>query len=266
MMLFTCSAIRRRLSAFHDRELPIADLIAVESHVQGCSRCSRELQELQDVGQALRLASAPGPAEDWAGLQPGVIARMRAEEQDSWASHASRFLDDLHLVWIGFAATAATVLCGAVALSALHFGSPERRIDSLATALTVMAEAAAAPTGSDLNPVRLDERLGPRYSPLMDYLQVPSVPKEGPIEAMLLTPQSDEEQMLTLSAVVTREGRLSDLAVLTNDSAGERIDMFLEGISQARLEPARVGGDPIAVNLVWLLTHTTVKAKAPRTI
>ena len=135
-------------------------------------------------------------------------------------------------------------------------------MDSLATALAVMA----APTGSNLNPVRLDERLGPRYSPLVDYLQAPSVPKEGAMEAMLLTAVSDEELMLALSAVVTREGRLSDLAVLTNDVHRQEIEMILEGIAQARLEPARAGSDPIAVNLVWLLTHTTVKAKAPRTI
>ena len=266
MTLLTCSSIRRRLPAFYDRELPVQEQIAIESHLQDCPPCACALREMQEVGQALRLAAAPGPSDDWTGLQPGVISRMRAEAHESWTARSSRFLDDLHLVWIGLAATAATFLCGAVALSALHFGSPERRVDSLATALTIMAEAAAAPTGSNLNPVRLDERLGPRYSPLVDYLQAPSVPKEGAMEAMLLTAVSDEELMLALSAVVTREGRLSDLAVLTNDVHRQEIEMILEGIAQARLEPARVGSDPIAVNLVWLLTHTTVKAKAPRTI
>ena len=138
----------------------------------------------------------------------------------------------------------------------------ERRMDSLAAAITVRA----APRGSNLNPVRLDERLGPRYSPLVDYIRAPRVPMEGPIEAMLLTPVSEEELMLAFSAVVTREGRISRVSVLTNEAHRREIDMILEGISQGRLEPASVGGDPIAVNLVWLLTHTTVRAKAPRTI
>jgi hypothetical protein len=262
MTLFTCSSIRRRLPAFYDRELPVPEQIAIESHLQDCPPCAAQLKDLQEVGQALRLAASPGSADHWTGLQPGVISRMRAEANQSWTARATRFLDDLHLVWIGLAATAATFLCGAVALSALHFGSPERRVDSLATALAVMA----APTGSNLNPVRLDERLGPRYSPLVDYLQAPSVPKEGPMEAMLLTPVSDEELMLALSAVVTREGRLSDLAVLTNDVHDHEIESILLGIAKARLEPARVGSDLIAVNLVWLLTHTTVRAKPPRTI
>ena len=262
MMLLTCAAVRRLLPAFHDRELSVRDLIAIENHVGECPLCASELRVLQAVGQALRTVAAPGPADDWTGLQPSVINRMRAEAQESFAARASRFFDDLHLVWIGLAATAATFLCGAIALSALYFGSPQRRVDSLAAAIAVTT----MPPGSDLNPVRPDERLGPRYSPLVDYLQMPSVPKEGPMEAMLLTPVSDEELMLALSAVVTREGRVSELSVLNSDSDRREINTILAGISQASLEPARVGGDPIAVNVVWLLTHTTVKAKAPRSI
>src|SRR5688572_19331493 len=236
MILLTCAAVRRRLSAFHDRELSIRDLIAIEHHVSGCPPCASELRALQALGQALRLAAAPGPADDWTGLQPGVIGRMRAEADESFAARASRFFDDLHLIWIGFAATAATFLCGAVALSALYFGSPQRRVDSLAAAIAVTT----MPPGSDLNPVRPDERLGPRYSPLVDYLQMPSVPKEGPMEAMLLTPVSEEELMLALSAVVTREGRVSELAVLNSDTARRDINSILAGIAQASLEPARV--------------------------
>jgi hypothetical protein len=86
------------------------------------------------------------------------------------------------------------------------------------------------------------------------------------MEAMLLTPVSEEELMLALSAVVTREGRVSELSLLNSDSDRREINSILTGISQASLEPARVGGDAIAVNVVWLLTHTTVKAKAPRVI
>lgn len=262
MRLFTCSSVRRRLPAFHDRELPISDLIAIESHVQDCPPCAAELRDLREVGQALRAASAPAPADDWAGLQPGVIGRMRAEAYESWTARSGRFLDDLHLIWIGLAATAATFVCGAVALSALHF-APERRLDSLAAAIAVTT----APTGSDLNPVRLNERLGPRYSPLVDYLSVPSVPKEGAMEAMLMTPVSEEEVMLALSAVVTQEGRVSGLSVLPNHGEEMRdIEAILEGISRARLEPARAGSDPIAVSVVWLLSHMTVKPKRPRTI
>ena len=50
MTLLTCAAVRRRLAAYHDRELPVAELISVESHVKDCPPCTRELRDLQAVG------------------------------------------------------------------------------------------------------------------------------------------------------------------------------------------------------------------------
>ena len=64
MTLLTCAAVRRRLAGYHDRELPVPELILVEAHVNDCPPCGRELRELQSVGEALRLAAAPGPADD----------------------------------------------------------------------------------------------------------------------------------------------------------------------------------------------------------
>ncbi len=250
MILWGCASVRRRLAAFHDRELAVGDLITIETHVDGCPACAGELQELRTVGDSLRLAAAPGPTEDWDGVQSGVIGRMRAEAHESWTACTERMFDDLHLVWIGLAATAATVLCGAVALSALHFASPERD-DSLAA----MIDLISAPAGSNVNPVRADT-----------FLQFPSVPGSGPIEAMLAQPVSYEELTLALSAVVTREGRVSGLSVLT-DPRPDDLSSILDVLARGRLEPGRRGSLPVAVNLVWLVAHTTVRAKAPpRTI
>ena len=151
MTVLTCAAVQRRLPAYYDRELPVAELIAVDGHLNGCPPCTRDLRELQSVGDALRIAAAPAPADDWTGLQPGVISRMKAEAHESWSARTHRLFDDMHLVWIGLAATVATFVCGAIVLSMLRFASPERH-DSLAAILAVMA----APSGSDLNPLRLD--------------------------------------------------------------------------------------------------------------
>ena len=46
MTLLTCRAVQQRLPAFYDRELPIPEQIAVESHVYGCPPCARELRAL----------------------------------------------------------------------------------------------------------------------------------------------------------------------------------------------------------------------------
>lgn len=250
MTVMTCAAVQRRLHGFHDGELAVREQIAIEGHLTGCLSCARTLGELRALGDALRSAAAPGPADDWTGLQPGVISRMRAEEHESWPAQFRRLFDDMHLVWIGLAATVATFLCGAVALGMLHFASAERD-DSLAAMIAVIA----APYGSDLNPVRLDR-----------FIRVPSVPQNGPMAATLARPFSEEDLVLALSAVVNRDGTVAGLSVLTSDPERREVLLLLEGISRGRLEPARFGTSPVAVNLVWLLAHTTVKGKMPRSI
>lgn len=251
MTLLTCAAVRRRLQAFYDRELPVPEQIAIESHLHDCPPCARDLRDVQLVGEALRQAAAPGPADDWTGLQPGVIGRMRAEAHESWTARSARAFDDLHLVWIALASTAATFLCAASVLGMLHFASPERG-DSLAAVIAV----AAAPSGSDLNPARLDR-----------YIRVPSVPENGVVYATLENRMLDERDlMLAMSAVVTRDGRVSGLELLTDEhdraevTDAEVMDI-VNALSRGRLEPAQYGGSPVAVNLVWLVAHTTVKGK-----
>jgi hypothetical protein len=246
MTPWTCAAVRRRLQAFYDRELPIRDLIAVEGHLQGCPPCAGSLADLQAVGDALRLAAAPAPSDDWTGLRSGVISRMRAEAHESWMARGARAFDDMHLVWIGLASTTATFVCAATVLSMLHFASPERA-DSLAAMITVMG----APSGSDLNPARLDGRI-----------RVPSVPEHGVVYATLERSVDEEDRVLPLSAIVTREGRVSGLELLGKDGGLQEVNDLVDALSRGRLEPAQSDGSPVAVNLVWLVAHTTVKGKS----
>ena len=197
----------------------------------------------------LRQAAAPGPADDWTGLQSGVISRMRAEADASWTARTRRMFDDMHLVWIGLAAAIATIVCGSLALSAMHFASPERD-DALKAMITVIS----APSGSDLNPVRNDL-----------FLQVPTVPERGAIEVMLAQPVTHDEFVLALNTVVNQDGRVSGLSVLGTDPHPREVNPMLRALYNSRFEPGRLRASPVAVNFVWLLAHTTVKAKAPRT-
>jgi hypothetical protein len=244
MTLLTCAAVRRRLQAFYDRELAVRELISIEAHLHDCPPCARDLHILQNIGQALRAAAAPAPSDDWTGLRSSVISRMRAEAHESWAARAGRAFDDLHLVWIGLASTVATIICSGIVLSMLHFASPERQ-DSLAAVIAVMA----APSGSDLNPARLDGRI-----------RVPSVPENGLVYAALESSAMEGDLVVPLSAIVTREGRVSGLEILNKDQ-DLREAALVDKLSRGRLEPARFGGSPVAVNLVWLVAHTTVKPK-----
>lgn len=245
MTLLTCASVRRRLPAFHDRELPVRDLISIESHLNDCPPCLRDLHGLQLVGNALRLAAAPGPADDWTGLQPGVISRMRAEEHDSWPAWTKRTFDDWHLVWIGLASTAASVLCGALVLSMFYFASPTRP-DSLAGIFHVLG----APSGSDLNPARLDNRY-----------RVPTVPSDGIVYAALESRAfQNRDAVVSMRATVRRDGWVSGLEPITSDYSPQDLAL-VAALSRGRFEPAQFAGSPVAVNLVWLVAHTTVKGR-----
>ena len=246
MTLLTCSVVERRLASFHDRELPVCEMIAMESHVQSCPPCARQLRELQTIRDLLRSAAAPAPSDDWTGLQSGVMSRMRAEEHESFVARARRTFEDMHLVWIALASTTATFLCGAIVLTMLQFASPERS-DSLAAVMAVFA----APLGSDLNPARLDR-----------FISAPTtVPGDDMIQATLAGSSSSDDAVLPLSVTVSREGRVSGIYILTNDHPGGDVTPVLDAIYRTRLQPAQAGGEPVAVNLVWLLAHTTVKGK-----
>ena len=258
MTELTCMAVRQRLAAFHDDELPVQQRIAVQSHVSVCEGCLAELQErYQAVGTALKLAAAPGPADDWTGLTPGVISRMRAEANQTWMARLARTFDDMHLVWIGLAATAGTLVCGAVVLGLLHFASPERA-DSLRALITVMA----APAGSNLNPANLDDLMMSTVQMLPPRpIQAPTVPRDGVVRASLERSGTEGDMMAAFSAVITREGNISGVELLADTGRRRQVEQLINEISAGRLEPARNGTDTVAVTCVWLVEHMTVKAK-----
>ncbi|HMC76456.1 MAG TPA: zf-HC2 domain-containing protein [Vicinamibacterales bacterium] len=247
----TCSAVRRRLAEFYDSELPVQKRIEIQGHLNGCEACVDELQSYEQVSSALRFAAVAGPADDWTGLRPGVISRMRAEANEAWPARLARTFDDMHLVWIGLASTAATFVCGAVVLGMLHYASPERE-DSLRALIAVMA----APSGSNLNPASMDGLM----------IQAPSVPEEGIVKASLERSGAQGELMLAFAAVITREGNISGLEALGEGRGRLQAAQLINEISRGRLEPARYGTDPIAVNLVWLVEHLTVKPKSSRVV
>jgi hypothetical protein len=251
MTTLTCAAVRQRLAEYHDNELGIQERISVQGHLNGCEGCTEELDGYFSITSALRLAAAPGPADDWTGLQPGVIGRMRAEANEAWLARTARLFDDMHLVWIGLASTAATFICGAIALGMLHFASPERD-DSLRAMLAMVS----AIPGSDLNPAGIDDLA----------VQAPSVPEDGVVPASLERSGQGEEQMLTFAAVITRDGNIAGMQALGDNRRSRQVALLINEISQGRLLPARYGTDPIAVNLVWLVEHMTVKPKNPRSV
>jgi hypothetical protein len=125
-----------------------------------------------------------------------------------------------------------------------------------------MIESLADP-GSNRNPQRLDAAM---YLPRLD---------DGVALDALLVPDSaggHQDEVVAVAATVTREGKISDYALLEQVGArhmltpgGIAADNEMQGVlhavRQSRFAPAqRPGRQVVAVNMVWLFARTTVKA------
>ena len=147
----------------------------------------------------------------------------------------------MHLVWPALGATAAVLVC-LLASAGVMQATNEQRPDSLAGIIGYLASP-----GSNVNPARIDGfTTVPRRHESADW------------------PLASEDAVLALSAVVTREGRIQSIEMLAAEQARalkvkpEVVLAMLDAASRAQFEPARAGGAPIAVSMVWLLAHTTV--------
>jgi Putative zinc-finger len=247
MRYLTCDEARELLPAYCDRELSLDDQLAMGAHLAWCEECAAEIEALDSVGDVLRGVSTvrlETVGDDLISLRNRVLARAQAERDESLPRRAERLLDDLHVVWAAAGATLATAVCLAALLGFVRLSLREAP-QSMAAIIGAMADP-----GSNRNPISLDNRmLRPRLYP------------DVPMPPVLTRPDA----VLAFSAVVTREGQVRNLALLGPDEgleAGDRALMeLLDTVSQTRFEPARARGAPVAVNVVWLMAHTTVVGK-----
>lgn len=246
MKPLSCVATRRRLSAFYDGELPVAEQVAVDAHLRNCGGCADELAGLREVGNAVRASSAaaalcaPGLDE----LETDVLTRLEAEREESVSAQVSRAFQDMRLGLAALCSTGATFVSALLVVGIFYFAPQPERPDSLAG----MMQALAAPA------IGTDSRiLSPRSSgsdPIVDDLI------------------SEEDEVFALAAIVTRNGRVVSPEVLSrqsSDAERARVIRLLDEISRARFEPARMGGTAVSVKTVFVLARTTVRAKMPVT-
>jgi hypothetical protein len=245
----TCAAVRRHLAAYCDRELDLGMHLAVRVHLADCQACRREGEEIESLGRAVRQsASARRRArrDDLAAVRHGVVGRFQAERAYSIAHGIERILDDLRMLWAAAGATMATVVCVVALLGFVRLTLREMPY-SMAAVIGALGDP-----GSNRNPLSVDGRM--------------LLPRPAADSGMPSPVLRGEEAVLMLSAVVTREGELRDLAVLDPGLRGltpenPAVLKLLGTVSQTRFQPARAGGAPVAVNVVWMLAHTTVFGK-----
>ena len=245
MMLVPCQGVRQHLEAFHDGELPLDSHLAVRAHLDECAGCAYEAHALRRLSEAFHdtpVRAPLAPPEGWAG---NVLDQVQVERELSWHTWLAHVFDDMHLVWPAIGATSAVIVC-LLASAGVMQATAVQRPDSLAGVIDYLASP-----GSNVNPARIDEfTMVPRRHESSDW------------------PSAGEDAVLALSAVVTREGRIQSIDVLAAEQARalkvkpEVVLAMIEAASRAQFEPARAGGAPVAVSLVWLLAHTTVVGSA----
>lgn len=201
--------------------------------------CAEEAGRFRTIGDALREGAVLlglREREDLAGLESGVLSRLKAENDESIPVRVANLFEDLHLVWTALGATAAAAACVAIVVGIFYFGPRDERPDSLAGMLASVAPPASLAS--------TDAR----------KLLSPANPKDA-MAAVLIS--SEEDAVLTMAAVVTRDGRIAKLAGPDRKAALDLLDR----LSTARFEPARADGSPVAVKMVWVVAYTVVRGK-----
>ena len=179
-----------------------------------------ELRELRDALRRVmpgRVALSTISVEEAQNLQATVVNRITAEERLSFGVWLQDAFADMHLVYAGLSAVAAAIACLAVTLGMMRFATNERP-DSTAAMVRMFATP-----GSNLYPVSAGPRV--RMPRALD-------------EPIWVTP-ADIDAHYTLSAVVTREGRVGSLEIL--NSSGRAMDPVGRRRGEGGGRPARNG-------------------------
>ena len=233
------------LEPFVDDELPMSEQVVLEAHLRWCETCRARVEDLRLIAAAVRSGSGARPLDPQVtaaltAMRRDVLARVDAEHSQSLAVRCRELVTDVRYVWPAVGATIALILCvyAATSLSRIaRAGSP----NSMAALIDVLASP-----GSDANPLYLDaDMLAPR----------------GLFVGEALARIPEEEAAFAVAAVVTREGRVSNYEVLRSSDVSAHATVR-NMMSQSRFEPAQTPDGAVAVNVVWLLTRTTVKGSA----
>jgi hypothetical protein len=249
MLNMTCDYVRSELSAYHDEELPITIRIGISDHLENCPSCAVEAGDLRTISEALR---GNNRAEEVTSmslgrLQSDILQRLAAEENASIGRRFRQLFDDPQRASATIGASVAVSLC--MAIWAL-----------------VMAQGPQGHPGSLRAVMNQSVRLYDIYLP-EDSVELPRVDAEAVMPAAVMNTDGSEDGVSAFSAIVTEDGDLTDLELLGGHSRGlhmppathAQLSALLNAAATARFEPARVAGSPVSLNVVWLVTHRTVR-------
>jgi anti-sigma factor RsiW len=255
MTTLGCRQVRRSLQEYHDGELPVREHIAVRAHVDGCATCAAELEDLQHVQSALRGALKQRQTvsqDEHAQFQRAVETRFRAEQSDSLSEHLHEWFADMRLVYAGMAASVAALFCAVGMMNMLRLATVANAgPHSFAAIVRELAPAEQQAAASDVDVV--DARM--------------LMPEEVNASVAVETEQDITDAAYAVAYVVTREGHVTNVEMLdarsglpVSSEIRATFNKLMRALARQSYLPARVGGLPVAVNIVRLVANTTVRA------
>ena len=252
MKALTCAAARRRLGALYDGELPVAEQIAVQAHLDWCEPCADVFVELQTVGSMVRAVAIGRDVlthDEARVFTASLVGRRTAEHDMSLLARMRDMFDDMHLVYAGLGAAVATAVCVVIMLTMMRF-APTGRPDTSPTASLNALIALAADPGSSANAISIDAASQAR----------------GSARFQAASETAQEDVVFWIEAAVTRDGRLINLDRLrttgrkaTREQAA-LIEELMKSVARARIEPDAETAPTSPDGIVWLMTSTTVRA------
>jgi anti-sigma factor RsiW len=256
MKTISCGAVRRRLQAFHDVELPVSDQIAVGAHIEACAPCAEALADLTDMRDTL-VALAPGRLvlsnDEAAAFSATVVSRLKAEDEASWLSRARAVFDDMHFVYAGLGAAASTIVFVGIALGMMRFAdrgslqATNERPDSLAAIVSLVSSPVSCESGADVT-----EGSGCRARWEARFQRAAESAKQ--------------DDVFALDAVVTHQGgRLTSLERLrkgrrSTAEQAELIEGLMDSVCRSRLEVGPTPGAAAQSSMLLLVERATVRA------
>jgi Putative zinc-finger len=250
MKPLTCAAARRRLQAFHDRELNVRDEIAVGSHLEWCDECAALLGDLRAIHVTLNALSPRSVAlshEEAAAFNAAVVNRLKAEHDESFLVRTMAILQEPHFLYAGLGAAVATVVCMVVMLGMMRFATKERP-DSLAGIVTMLTTPLECEFGNEMAEAAVcRERWVERFQRANEA--------------------AEQDAVFTLEAVLTTDKHLPNLTgtYLHGRQAAPKQAKLIEGlldlVSRSRLESGQAPQTPSASgSMLWLVARETVRA------
>jgi hypothetical protein len=248
-----CDHAQELLEGFADGELPMADQLAVESHLRWCRTCAMRLDDLRLIGASLRQQSAstqdPDTDRAVAAVHEAVLMRISAEQDQSWGVRIRDTFSDMRLLWPAIGATAAVALCVTVAGSVLQATSVQQDESLAALISTLSNPALLKPTEDDFFGVAM-----PR-------------PNEDDAERTGGTLDSfpEDDLIYTVRTVVDADGRVSNYEVLLAGEGGTQRPVHdravLDAVAQTRFVAAQGSTRRSAsFDMVWVIAKTTAVA------